>query len=844
MGRCNNRRAREAAENLRKTPSRARFSKQPNNQRKKTGRNDKKNNKAPAAVVQKIVKRVETKDIAARVSKPRPKGPLDGIDITRLDELKLSEKTTNMLIGLLGELNIIQTESSNSLPKNDSPVVSIEKEEALAVKSEYEDDYMEEDGFLMHHVTPNIDDTDWEGGTEEIETSALENLDTLEETAQDIEDSTSSPVSESLRRDPVFSRLTEFLSFTEQDAAKACGALESWLAVIGSKNVETQSDTSARLNAALDWLCLHLNEGELELGLRRNPKLSESASYSGLYGPRKEGAAVGRAIPHPSISVAVKLTDDYEWQKQALLDEEAVKFLSLGFQYQESLDACRKVGTESVAGVEALDNIAVLMLLLEDMERTIWLEAGEQPCNRADYNALTPSEEQVEEIEALKAIYDDQMATLGSVENCRYYSIQLNDVDPEVTGNRPKLHILLQSGYPESLPPLGILVDSSLPPQLLRRVNESMTHHLIEFLGTPSIFELITFLSDSLPEMYKDFVREQKTRDFEAEQVRLRQEADGVSAASSKDETHGKRQRRREKQSIKAYHSPQELEEQENERRKRQNDRVLRAQTEDRDIRSTMAERAIQQRNEELEQQSIEKAARAAMVRALNEGASPSAAREMADAIRKQDADPNENNGDETPKVRTSVAKFEIADEDTGTSNLVASNPSETTAAFLDRLRAMYLSASESGNQNEVCKLSDPGELSETTSIKESLTTSSIPNPIAFPVGDVAQAVEIIEAQADQPWLVAKEARALTVKSTNGQTHDVERERDEASSVLLKEFQAKQRTGAATEMLKVRSNLPAYHASEEILDTIAGNQVSVVSGATGSGKVCVKVAAL
>mmetsp|Transcript_31890 Transcript_31890/g.46733 ORF Transcript_31890/g.46733 Transcript_31890/m.46733 type:complete len:151 (-) Transcript_31890:145-597(-) len=134
MGRCNNRRAQEAAAAARNVPSRARFSKGPPNKRKGRGggRGRGRDNgggrgggrgqdEVKKSVINKISERVKNKQrdaggISGVISsssrnnissmKTRKRHPLDGINIMKLDEITLSEESLSLLSQILMDLGL------------------------------------------------------------------------------------------------------------------------------------------------------------------------------------------------------------------------------------------------------------------------------------------------------------------------------------------------------------------------------------------------------------------------------------------------------------------------------------------------------------------------------------------------------------------------------------------------------------------------------------------------------------------------------------------------------------------------------------------------------------------
>ena len=163
MGRCNNKRAQQQAAARNNVPSRARFSKGP--PRKPKGRGGRGGRGAEGrggrgsgrgdggrktaqhqSVISKIAKKVELKtsggiagvihgggarssdNAGVKVGTIRKRHALDGVDITKFDEVRLSEETVEYIMDLLTKLNVVESASAN---KDDEEKKSEEEEQAL-----------------------------------------------------------------------------------------------------------------------------------------------------------------------------------------------------------------------------------------------------------------------------------------------------------------------------------------------------------------------------------------------------------------------------------------------------------------------------------------------------------------------------------------------------------------------------------------------------------------------------------------------------------------------------------------------------------------------------------------
>ena len=127
MGRCNNRRVQQAAQASRNKPSRARFSKPPPSSKKKAGQGN--NNKGRggrgggntsstgrsntdrqhAATIDKISKRLQDKNRQVSIRRSGEHDPLRGVDISKLNEITLSDASIQLVTKLLRDLNVMDS---------------------------------------------------------------------------------------------------------------------------------------------------------------------------------------------------------------------------------------------------------------------------------------------------------------------------------------------------------------------------------------------------------------------------------------------------------------------------------------------------------------------------------------------------------------------------------------------------------------------------------------------------------------------------------------------------------------------------------------------------------------
>jgi len=142
-----------------------------------------------------------------------------------------------------------------------------------------------------------------------------------------------------------------------------------------------------------------------------------------------------------------------------------------------------------------------------------------------------------------------------------------------------------------------------------------------------------------------------------------------------------------------------------------------------------------------------------------------------------------------------------------------------------------------------------------------------VPTPVFIPSSAVKDVVQsVVEEQKQQPWLVCPEARAPTLEDDSTAMHNKSdlspedlREREDISRSLRQDLQRKYRSAEHWEkkgsgngkgkrsgggslgqrfhlMMSQRSRLPAFKMKDDIVRTIANNQITVISGDTGCGK--------
>ena len=303
-----------------------------------------------------------------------------------------------------------------------------------------------------------------------------------------------------------------------------------------------------------------------------------------------------------------------------------------------------------------------------------------------------------------------------------------------------------------------------------------------------------------------------------------------------------------------------------------------------------MAEKVVNKRWKEWVEEEAEKSARKAMNDAFLRGEDRGQARDAAEKARLdmlrfhgelEDEDKNNNDQNEMkspladsktdenkspPDDRAAIAQM-TNEEDSELNRPTVKPESESTPKtilFVEKLRRMYEEKAkekaagicEDAN-NKLGGLHLTNASTDTAADKDaSSELTHVPAPIVTPSHqDVLK--DVLVTQREQPWLIQPDARVPTTDENSSAYVGVDDARKlELSESLRLELERKysqagskgrQRNrndgqkGASSnnfqQMLKQRQNLPAYKMREKLLSTIHKNQVTVVSGDTGCGKV-------
>ena len=246
------------------------------------------------------------------------------------------------------------------------------------------------------------------------------------------------------------------------------------------------------------------------------------------------------------------------------------------------------------------------------------------------------------------------------------------------------LHVFLRPGYPIFQPPLFFFVcHPSLPPTLTRKIQIALSEQANDLFPTfsnnsnndtnepnPIIFDMVSYIEESLPTMHYAFCLEQRRIEFEANQIRLLKQREiemkkqeqamdllyGISTATAtttttrtsssgnlvaiggsnvgEKPTIGRRQRQKMKAFEKAFDRPEQIEQEYKEFRRKQDARVKVAQEQSANVRTRYAEQAVIKRQKERIEEEAAHCYRSAMSRSFRLGKTKEEARADAELAR------------------------------------------------------------------------------------------------------------------------------------------------------------------------------------------------------------------
>ncbi|CAJ1935709.1 unnamed protein product [Cylindrotheca closterium] len=864
MGRYNNRRTQAAAEALKNTPSRARFSKGPPKRQKKKNNRDTSNNTdsngnnnggnqknprvgrhpntaATARVIDKIQNRQQEASQKTKQRVATTEEALSYIDKSKLDKVTLPGDILEVITNLLENLGV--KESARSKRKDDH--IELEKEmemdqdvndqvpidddnvtedisEAPDAESEevnrrrkgaasnvgyaeYGDDVEEEAYYQSVGQIGGglMEEAEWEG---EVKVTSDQEISNESEVKED-------EIPERIHKEAAFIYLTQRLSFSKTNACRACLAIENWDIHDDDNKKDDEAKSAPKksneaISLAMDWLCLHLSEAELSKGFLTNQDTNKSSSTV-------MPSINIKVVPHPSISVAKSITSDKEWSRNVRIQEKILKFVKMGFHHSEASGICEAI--KDIEAMSKIDEYALLLELLESLEEKACEGSksgrSKEPLNAADLEFA--AEERKQEIEVLQAIYAEQVDIIAGyrdsdISNYSLKIVPVEELEEPAKSEDCQLEVFPRSGYPVVEAPLLLFSNPSLPPTLLRRINDEIARKAVFGVGVPVVYEIASFLAESIHEMQIDFIKQQRRKEFEAEQLRIRKQGHGVIAQASEVEVEGGKLGRRQKAKLRAaemaYDRDEQIEKEFEGFRQRQEERIHEAKHQSSRIRSVMAEQTLAEREKQRVEAEAERAARAAMNDAFNRGESVSVAREMAknarilslkengiveDAKLSAESSHHDEQAEESIEEAPKVSQPESTPTTAAFIDGLAATGESTyhdegtpmTNAFMDRLRQMYDDAakqkagikSSKSDENEAIQVNGEKTKLEMVRLNKPERDASdnelvhIPRPVPVLSGEMGDMMnDVIDQQKNQPWLVSPEARVPTMSDDNG----------------------------------------------------------------------------
>ncbi len=647
--------------------------------------------RAHGNVIDKISKRVQDKvndtkksSNVADSSSNLKKHPLAGIDVSKLDEVTLSEELIQVVTKILTDLNVMESSTGSENPGKSS------------IKSE------------------EIDNNDEEKKQEDEENDP-----------------------ESVRESPLFLHLTKRFSFSTDHATRACMAIQNWTHFNDDEN-DKGEDSTDEIALAIDWLCLHLTEDELKRGFKQKKKNRNLDKLTSKSTTIQDDTGNVKAVSHPSISVAKSISSDQDWQKLFTKESRILSFVRLGFHKAESERAYSESDNSTLIN-SAEDDSPAIRSLLSILEKEITGKNSDVDHN----NAITAADldyvasERDQEVEALRAIFDDQFEVRSASEGGsgiieRYVlKIDANErLQAPARSEESRLHVFLRVGYPVFTPAQFLFTNPTLPPSLLRRINIAMIHEAHSSIGDPLVFSMANYLCENLSDFQREFTKETRRKESEAE-LRLRRKEEKHCPTKSNENT-GKLSR---------------------------------------------AEIVVSNRSKQRVEEEAESASRAAMAKALGEGKSAVEARAVATQARNECLQHHgyevAEQDDQLKLLHDEEKKGLLTNSDDGNQNkkqegIVGTKPS----AFMESLRQSLKEQTATEKKNGA--VSEPNfrgyQLTDASKENDPFQSEDhMPTPVAVPTGDLGNIMEdVVKQQIEQPWLVSKEARVpLIVNNSN-----------------------------------------------------------------------------
>ncbi|EJK72437.1 hypothetical protein THAOC_06034 [Thalassiosira oceanica] len=434
------------------------------------------------AVVQKIQNRVQQRKdhggisiakgsngsiSSSSIDRLARRHPLDGIDVSKLDTITLSDESVAIVERLLrfhhvweGGGDEEERSPDNNSSANNKKDKDVTNDEAMAPEPLDLDAAAETYDDCCAGDYPDEPEILFEGGR--ISSS---HIDPDEKTGWgDIEDCDESEFVDT----PIFRHLTDHFSFKQRDAIDAMKASRKRRVILARKE-RGDKDANARdnddkegalLEMSLDWLSLHLDEDRLRRGFKVQPSKTMRRPIASTV----ERTFDITAVPHASLSVLPKLTKS-QYEKEAKRLNLLTYLVRAGFHVNEVENAFVSIKLESKLdsfGDQSQDFQPLAMLeghlLRELVQCVIENTSGANELTRLDDDvdlelATASVDERAQEEEVLRAIYAEEFQSLCQEENSRgrFYRLDVNPVEPlahPACNEKCMIYVLAEGGYP------------------------------------------------------------------------------------------------------------------------------------------------------------------------------------------------------------------------------------------------------------------------------------------------------------------------------------------------------------------------------------------------------------
>jgi len=423
-----------------------------------------------------------------------------------------------------------------------------------------------------------------------------------------------------------------------------------------------------------------------------------------------------------------------------------------------------------------------------------------------------------------------------------HFKLNMSTIEilPPAKSDQCRLDIFYNELYPTLGSPNIFFSNPSMPPTLLREINCAIVDFVKSRVGDPVVFDLFNYLNENLCTFQNNFLnRETANKISENEDTPIK---------NGEEMPIGRRQRTKLVAEKRAFKSNEKLEQEERDIQKANMEKVSILKSKNKFFRDDLAKEHVTNRELLMIEEEAEKAARAAMLRELNNGGTKEEAqissKRARDEVLRHHGMLEEKNesGDITKSVVENCAKDDENDK------IVLDSIPKATLDFMNKLRQHCIKVKEmsgkiKGKDDEVkTNIFDTSEFKSKVGVN---VEGHVPEPIAVKSEEMNEVILEIQAkQLQQPWLIADDARTRENKDTNSSNPAMEGKKRKISQILkdelIRKLSGKERNVSKRErfaqMLAQRKKLPSYQMKDKIVQSIRSNRVTVISGDTGCGK--------